>query len=196
MRRSRPAAAAVVVIGAAISQGALAANFNVANSPLTLHINSLDAQGLGIVVAPTTLKDANGETISKPVLHAALGSGQIDGICMIAQQSILGVTYSVVLSAPSGPERASGANVQFDVESLSAKDVALSNVIIGKSADDISLNGQSLGGQPGGFGLDAANGTTPCSTTFRAPPAARTFSVRCRRRSSTRRSSRGGHESC
>lgn len=154
-----PAAAAVVGIGAALSQGALAANFNVANSPIELHINSVEAEGLAIVMSPASLKDESGGTQSKGVLHAALGSGQIDGLCLIAKQTLMGVTYSVVLMIPQGEERASGSNVQFDVESLVAHDVALTNAILGKSADEISLNGQTLGGQPGGFGLDATNGT-------------------------------------
>ena len=154
-----PAAAAVVGIGAAISQGALAANFNVANAPLALHIDSVDAQGLAIVMQPTNLKDSNGDVQTKGILHAALGSGEIDGICMIAKQSIMGVDYSVVLSAPAGAEKAAGSNVLFDVESLVAHDVTLTNAILGKSADEISVNGQSVGGQPGGFGLDASDGT-------------------------------------
>ncbi|MBJ8348444.1 DUF6230 family protein [Antrihabitans sp. YC2-6] len=154
-----PTGAAVVAIGTAISQGALAANFNVANQPIDLHINKVTAQGLGIVMASASVKDDQGNSTPKGILHAALGSGEIDGICMIAKQSLMGVTYSVVLSVPEGEQKATGANVQFDVEGLVAHDVALTNALLGKSADEISLNGQSLGGQPGGFGLDATNGT-------------------------------------
>lgn len=154
-----PTGLAVAAIGSAISQGALAANFNVANQPIELHIDQVEAQGLGIVMAAANLKDSNGNTETKGILHAALGSGQIDGICMIAKQSLMGVTYSVVLSVPPGEQKASGANVQFDVEGLVAHDIALTNALLGKSADEISLNGQSLGGQPGGFGLDATEGT-------------------------------------
>jgi hypothetical protein len=154
-----PSLAIVAGLGSAISQGALAANFNVANQPVTLAIGSVDAQGLGIVMAQANVKNPDGSTEPTAILHAVLGSGSIDDVCLIARQSMLGVTYSVVISAPKNEQKASGANVQFDVTGLQAKGVKLTNALIGRSADDISVNGQSLGGQPGGFGLDASEGT-------------------------------------
>ena len=155
-----PSFLAIAGIGAAIGNGALAANFNLANQPISLHINSVTADGMGIVMASANVKNEDGSLNPTALLHAAIGNGQIDGVCMIAKQTILGATYSVVLSVPPGlDELATGANVQFDVTELVAHDVKITNAFIGKSADDLQVSGQTLGGQPGGFGFDAGNGT-------------------------------------
>jgi hypothetical protein len=155
-----PSFLAIAGIAAAIGNGALAANFNLANQPIDLHINSVTADGMGIVMSSANVKNEDGSMNPTALLHAAIGSGQIDGICMIAKQSILGATYSVILSVPPGlPELTTGANVQFDVTDLVAHDIKITNAFIGKSADDLEVSGQNLGGQPGGFGFDAGNGT-------------------------------------
>ena len=155
-----PSFLAIGGMAAAIGNGALAANFNLANQPISLHINSVAADGLGIVMASANVKNEDGSLNPTALLHAAIGNGQIDGVCIIAKQAILGATYSVVLSVPPGLDQlATGANVQFDVTDLVAHDVKISNAFIGKSADDLEVSGQNLGGQPGGFGFDAGNGT-------------------------------------
>src|SRR5690606_2582749 len=46
-----PSMAIVAGLGASMAQGALAANFNVADKPMSLTVDSLDAQGLAIVVS-------------------------------------------------------------------------------------------------------------------------------------------------
>ena len=154
-----PSMAVVAGLGAAMAQGALAANFNVADKPMSLTVDALDAQGLAIVVSSLTVSDTKGGSRPEAILHAAVGSGTLTGVCIIAQQEILGGTYSVVLSVPPDSGLASGANLQFDVTSLVGHNVTLANGLIGKSAELLSINGVSLDGQPGGFGVDVSEGT-------------------------------------
>lgn len=153
-----PSMAIVTGLGAAMAQGALAANFNVADKPMSLAVQTLDAQGLDIVVGSLNVTDTKGKTRPEAILHAAVGSGTLTGVCIIASQTILGGTYSVVLSVPPDSGLASGANLQFDVTHLVGHNVTLSNALIGKSADLLSINGVSLNGQPGGFGVDGSEG--------------------------------------
>lgn len=154
-----PSMAVVTGLGGAMAQGALAANFNVADKPMTLYVDSLDAQGLGIVVSSLNVAGTDGKTKPEAILHAAVGSGTLSGVCIIAHQSILGGTYSVLLSVPADSGLASGANLQFDVTKLVGHNVTLANGLIGKSAELLSMNGVSLDGQPGGFGVDVSEGT-------------------------------------
>jgi hypothetical protein len=154
-----PSMAVVAGLGAAMAQGALAANFNVADKPMSLNVDALDAQGLAIVVSSINVADTKGGTKPEAILHAAVGSGTLTGVCIIAQQELLGGTYSVVLSVPPDAGLASGANLQFDVTSLVGQNVTLANGQIGKSAELLSINGISLDGQPGGFGVDVSEGT-------------------------------------
>ncbi|MCE5287739.1 MAG: DUF6230 family protein [Nocardiaceae bacterium] len=154
-----PSLAVVTGLGAAMTQGALAASFNVADKPMSLAVQSLDAQGLDIVVSSLNVTDTKGNTKPEAILHAAVGSGTLTGVCIIASQSILGGTYSVVLSVPPDAGLANGQNLQFDVTRLVGHNVTLSNALIGKSADLLAVNGVSLNGQPGGFGVDGSEGT-------------------------------------
>ncbi|TSD99754.1 hypothetical protein FOS14_10875 [Skermania sp. ID1734] len=146
-------------LGALIAQGALAANFAVGSQQMQITADKIDAQGLGIVMASTNVKNSDGSTSAAPVLHAALQSGTIDNLCLIATQSLLGAKYSVIIAAPHGEQNVNGADVNFDLTGLETSPAVLNNAILGKSADEISVGGKSLGGQPGGFGLDVSQGT-------------------------------------
>ena len=68
------------------------------------------------------------------------------------KQSVLGVDYTIVMKATGG----AGDNMLFDLTQGVLDDTVLSNAVVGKSADELSFGGQSLGGQPGGFGVDAS----------------------------------------
>ncbi len=154
-----PSMALVAGLGASMAQGALAANFNVADKPMLLTVQSLDAQGMAIVVNSVNAANPDGSTRPEAILSASVGSGTLTGVCIIAQQKLLGGTYSVVLAVPPDAGLASGANLQFDVRSLVGHNVALANAQLGKSAELLAINGVSLNGQPGGFGVDVSEGT-------------------------------------
>jgi hypothetical protein len=153
-----PAAAAAVVISLAIAEGILAANFNVANQPFALNVAQLDGKGLGAVLAVEDLRNANSSTDKTGVLHAGLASAQLKGVCIVVHQSLLGVNYTITVGS-SGDVAASGDNLYFDITDLDATPATLRGAILGESADDVAVNGQSLGGTPGGFGLDNSRGT-------------------------------------
>lgn len=157
-----PTAVAAGFVGVAITQGALAAGFNVADQPFEMRVSELQGNGLGVVIGAANVKSADGSVSRKAVLHAGLNSADIAGLCLIAKQNFMGAAYSVLLSA-GGDERAGGQNVMFDVTDLDATPAVLSGALLGRSADEIFAAGQSLGGEPGGFGLDVGEGQATLS---------------------------------
>jgi hypothetical protein len=54
-----PSIATVAVLGFAITQGALAASFNVSNQKFLLNVKELQGTGLGAVLAAENVKDQN-----------------------------------------------------------------------------------------------------------------------------------------
>ena len=153
-----PAVAAVGALGFAIMQGALAASFNVANQPFFLKVRQLDGNGLGAVLAAENLKDPASKKSQTGVLHAALASAQMQGLCIVVHQSMLGVKYSITVGA-NGTQASSGNNLFFDITDLTSSPATLRGAQLGVSADELGVNGTSLGGQPGGFGLDLTRGS-------------------------------------
>ncbi|CAM2996258.1 DUF6230 family protein [Skermania piniformis] len=153
-----PAMLAAGFVGAGIVRGVLAANFTVGSQPLDLNVRSVNAQGLGIVMVTTDMRYPDGGTGVEPVVKAALGNAEIDGLCGIVQQSLFGQTVSLQIVAAAGGV-GQGSGIEFLVTELSAGQTELTNATLGRSADEVSVAGQSLGGQPGGFGLDVSNGT-------------------------------------
>ncbi|MGQ0632002.1 MAG: DUF6230 family protein [Sporichthyaceae bacterium] len=149
-----PAAVAVVAIGMAIAQGALAANFNVADQKFTLNVAELEGVGLGAV--PAAAKPNGSDEAG--VLHAGLTSAKLTGLCILVNESILGVDYTISIGS-GGSQAASGDNLFFDITDLNASPASLRGAVLGVSADDIAVNGTSLEGAPGAFGLDVTRGT-------------------------------------
>ncbi len=154
-----PATLVAGFMGAGIVQGVLAANFTVSAQPLEVGIKHADANGLALVMAAQDTRGTDGQVTSQPAAKVALGTANaVDGLCIIVKQTLLGQTVSLVIkAADTGP--ATGNNVEFVVTELNAGQTELSNVLIGRSADEVAMNGVPLGGQPGGFGLDASEGT-------------------------------------
>jgi hypothetical protein len=144
-----PATIAVAAIGLAISEGVLAANFAVNDQPFSLHVGTLEADG-GLQAVLAAEKAGGGKTSG--VVHAGVPSGHLSNLCILVHQSVLGVDYTISVGSSGG--MASGNNVYFDITDLQAQTASLSGAILGESADLINLNGQSLGGAKGGFGLD------------------------------------------
>lgn len=153
-----PSIAAVVVLGAAITQGALAANFNVSDQKFFLNVKELQGTGLGAVLAAENVKDPNSKKDQIGVLHAALAEARLTGLCIVVHQSMLGVKYSITVGS-SGTTAASGNNLFFDITDLTSSPATLKGAVLGVSADEVAVNDTSLGGQPGGFGLDVTRGT-------------------------------------
>jgi hypothetical protein len=149
-----PSTAGAAVLGAAIAQGALAANFNVANQRFTIGIDRLEGEGLGAVLAAAS---PHGTKEKPGVLHAALSSAKLTGLCMLVRQSLLGMKYTISIGAQGAP--ASGDNLYFDVTDLTASPATLKGAVLGASAETVAVDGTSLGGAPGGFGLDVTKGS-------------------------------------
>jgi hypothetical protein len=151
-----PATVAVAAIGLAISEGVIAANFAVNDQAFTLHVGQLQGKGLGAVLAAESLRDKK-----TGVLHAGMVSASLTDVCIVVHQSVLGVDYTITVS--SGAGGASGDNLYFDVTNLNASPATLRGAILGESADAVSVNGNPLGGAPGGFGLDVGKGSVTLS---------------------------------
>jgi len=92
------------------------------------------------------------------VLHAALSSAKLSGLCILVHQSLLGVNYTITIGS-AGAQPSSGNNLLFDVTELNASPATLSGAVLGVSADTVAVNNQSLGGAAGAFGLDVTKGT-------------------------------------
>jgi hypothetical protein len=153
-----PSIATVVVLGFAITQGALAASFNVSDQKFFLNVKELQGTGLGAVLAAENVKDPNSKKDQTGVLHAALAEAQLSGLCIVVHQSMLGVKYSITVGA-NGSSPSSGNSLFFDITDLKASPATLKGAVLGVSADEIAVNDTSLGGQPGGFGLDLTRGS-------------------------------------
>ncbi|CAM3808367.1 DUF6230 domain-containing protein [Smaragdicoccus niigatensis] len=148
-----PSTAAVAALSYSLQAGAMAASFNVADQALIAHIESVDGNGLAAVVSTVNAKNADGSTRPVGTLHLAIGNGKLRGVCIIAKQTVMGVGYSIVIKAATTGE-GTGQNLVLDATDAKAFNVTAENLLVGRSADEISLNGQSLGGQPGGLGID------------------------------------------
>lgn len=149
-----PPAAGAAVLGAAIAQGAVAANFNVASQRFTLGIDRLEGEGLGAVLAAASPSQSS----ERPgVLHAALSSAKLTGLCILVRQSLLGLPYTISIGAKGAP--ASGEKLFFDITELNATPATLKGAVLGAAAETVAVDGTSLGGAPGGFGLDVTRGS-------------------------------------
>lgn len=148
-----PSAAAVFAMSYALTSGAMAASFNVADQPLLATIESVDGIGLAAVVSSVNSKGPDGSTRPVGTLHVAIGQAKLHGVCIIAKQTIKGVGFSIVIKAATNGE-GSGQNLVFDATEAEAFNVTTRDLMVGRSADEVRMNGQSLGGQAGGLGID------------------------------------------
>jgi hypothetical protein len=114
-----PSIATVAALGFAITQGALAASFNVSNQKFFLNVRELQGTGLGAVLAAENVKDQNSKKDQTGVLHAALAQAQLSGLCIVVHQSMMGVKYSITVGA-DGSTASSGNNLFFDITDLKA----------------------------------------------------------------------------
>jgi len=150
-----PSTAAVAVLGAAFVDGVLAASFNVVDQKFTLNVGELDGTGLGAV--PALAHTATSGT-APGVLHAGLTSAKLTGLCIVVNQSMLGVPYTITISA-NGAKPSTGSNLYFDITDLNSSPATLTGAVIGESADAVTVNSAPLGGPAGAFGLDVSHGT-------------------------------------
>ncbi|MCZ7417704.1 MULTISPECIES: DUF6230 family protein [unclassified Streptomyces] len=160
-----PTALAVGALGAAISQGALAASFNVTDKPFTLTSNGIDGLGFGAIVNTPSVGHGDGSTSTDVgMTRMGFASADLAGLCGIVHQSVAGVPYSLLLTA--GQEVTAEPPAQFttDIDAsnlfLQATDIksagttTLENAVIGQSADQVLVDGRPLtGAVPGAFGL-------------------------------------------
>lgn len=153
-----PAGVAVTGMAVLMTQGVLAANFNASDAPFVLKVGKLVGKSLVAVPAAEGSKGTDGTSKKDAVLHAGLAEAQINGVCIVATQSLFGLDFTITVSSPD-TKVSQGQNIFFDVTSIGASTATLSNTILGKSADDITINGKSMGGTAGAFGIDGTGGT-------------------------------------
>ncbi|WP_406859105.1 DUF6230 family protein [Streptomyces sp. HUAS MG47] len=165
-----PAVVAVGALGAALQQGALAANFSVTGEPFTLTSNGVSGTGFGAIVNTPAVAHPDGTTTTNTgMARVGFASAGLAGLCGIVHQDIAGLPYSLLLTA--GQEITSPApgtlttdipasNLYFQATELKAGgSTTLENAVIGQSADQVMVAGKPLtGALPGGFGLGSAGG--------------------------------------
>lgn len=155
-----PSVLIVASLATAIVQGALAANFNVANTKLSLSADHLHATGFSGVLGTTTYKQSDGSSKQAGVLRAGIRAATIDGtLCVLVNQPLPIGSYTLVIKAGGGDAQMQVANLIADATQLVSKSKAtLGGAGLGVSGDDVAFNGKPLGAAPGSFGLDLSNG--------------------------------------
>ncbi|REF01040.1 DUF6230 family protein [Thermomonospora umbrina] len=146
-----PAAGVVVGLGIALSQGLLAASFATTNQPFEIESTALtNGNGFGAIMDQV----GTGSNGDKAVARAGFTSANLNALCAAANQSILGVDWTLQINS-SNPAIAA-QNLVLDGEAVQG-DATMSNVAMGKSADLVT---STPGGAAGNFGLTAGDGVT------------------------------------
>ena len=110
-----PSTAAVCAMSYALTSGAMAASFNVADQPLLATIEMVDGTGLSAVVSSVNAKGPDGSSRPEGTLHIAIGDAKLRGVCIIAKQTIKGVGFSIVIkAATNGGRRRSESRFRCD----------------------------------------------------------------------------------
>ncbi|WP_225802365.1 DUF6230 family protein [Streptomyces sp. NK15101] len=165
-----PSALAVGVLGTALAQGALAANFSVTGQPFTLTSNGVRGSGFGAIVNTPAVGRPDGTTsTSTAMARVGFASAGLAGLCGIVHQTIAGVPYSLLLTGGQKVTAAPPATFTTDIDAsnlyIQATELqaygptTLQNAVLGQSADQVTVAGKPLtGALPGGFGLGSAGG--------------------------------------
>lgn len=125
---------ASVVVG--IRTRVLASNFVVQNATAEFSTSGLDATNAGFGMTKTTRSD--GTTVY--VLRGGFANGTLDGLCFSQKQTILGLPYTLTISA--------GNNTLGGTYELSAKNVTLDiTQVRGTSQSGSAGNGINLDGK-------------------------------------------------
>ncbi|GAA2772655.1 DUF6230 family protein [Streptomyces showdoensis] len=173
-----PSALAVGALGAALAQGALAANFSVTGQPFSLTSNGISGTGFGAIVnTPPVGRPDGGTTTDTGMARVGFASAGLAGLCGIVHQSIAGVPYSLLLTAGQKVTATPPGTFTTDIDAsnlfIQATELksygptTLQNAVIGQSADQVLVDGKPLtGAVPGGFGLGSAGGPGGSSVTL------------------------------
>jgi hypothetical protein len=165
-----PSVALIAGIGEALAQGALAASFNLTNTPFTLMSNEVTGSGAGAVLNTPTVESSTGTTSNTTAMaRVGFSTASLAGLCGIVTQSFAGVNYSLLLTAGQAITTPPPATITTDITAkdlfLEATDLkgggatSLTNVVLGESADKVAVDSNNLGGAAGAFGLDATTGS-------------------------------------
>ncbi|TXS14831.1 cholesterol esterase [Streptomyces sp. adm13(2018)] len=173
-----PSALAIGVLGSALAQGALAANFSVTGQPFTLTSNGVEGSGFGAIVNTPAVGRPDGSTTTNTAMaRVGFASAGLAGLCGIVHQTIAGVPYSLLLTGgqkvAATPPTAfttdiDASNLYIQATELRAYGkTTLQNAVLGQSADQVTVAGRPLtGAVPGGFGLGSAGGEGGSSITL------------------------------
>ncbi|MFE0644021.1 DUF6230 family protein [Streptomyces sp. NPDC058877] len=165
-----PSVLAVGALGAALAQGALAANFSVTGQPFTLTSNGVEGSGFGAVVNTPAVGRPDGTTTTNTAMaRVGFASAGLAGLCGIVHQTIAGVPYSLLLTGGQEVAATPPATFTTDIDAsnlyIQATELqaygptTLQNAVLGQSADQVTVAGKPLtGALPGGFGLGSAGG--------------------------------------
>ncbi|MCP9206474.1 DUF6230 family protein [Streptomyces cucumeris] len=153
-----PSVAATAAIGVALSQGALAASFNVSGQQFKVTADRLDGKGFVQYGALDT--QHGGKTI--PVAVSAFKNAKIKGLCqsVVIPVPVFG-DVSLKLSAGNGSKQVEAKNLFIDLDQLDA-DATFRGINIGVAAGDSTKGpGIKKGDKalPGSFAQEADSAT-------------------------------------
>ncbi|MFI8419628.1 DUF6230 family protein [Streptomyces sp. NPDC085479] len=173
-----PSCLAIGALGAALAQGALAANFSVTGRPFTLTSNGVSGSGFGAIVNTPAVGRPDGTTTTDTAMaRVGFASAGLAGLCGIVHQSIAGVPYSLLLTGGQKVTATPPTSFTTDIDAsnlyIQATELqsygptTLQNAVLGQSADQVTVAGKPLtGALPGGFGLGSAGGEGGSSITL------------------------------
>ncbi|MFI0775216.1 DUF6230 family protein [Streptomyces sp. NPDC021212] len=153
-----PSVAATAAIGVALSQGALAASFNVSGQQFKVAVDRLDGTGFAQYGAIDT--QHGGKNI--PVAVSAFKSAKLKGLCqsVVVPVPVFG-DVSLKLSAGNGSKTVEAKNLFIDLDQLDA-DATFRGIDIGVAAGDANKGpGINKGDKalPGSFAQQADSAT-------------------------------------
>lgn len=153
-----PSVAATAAIGVALSQGALAASFNVSGQQFKVSVDRLDGTGFAQYGALDT--QHGGKNV--PVAVSAFKSAKLKGLCqsVVIPVPLFG-DVSLKLSAGNGSKQVEAKNLFIDLDQLDA-DATFRGIDIGVAAGDINKGPSIKKGDkadPGSFAQQADSAT-------------------------------------
>lgn len=164
-----PGIGGAVLVGVAISQGALAASFNLTNTAFTMRSNQLTGVGIAgyLNTANTYSSSSSGGTGATPAARIGIPNATLDGFCGVVTQTVAGVPVYIQLSAgvpvtgtpvatsATDPNLIKANNLFLEATSLAGSQVApsgstnyttdashpstIQNAILGITADQVKM---------------------------------------------------------
>lgn len=139
----------------------LGSNLVIQTNKAQFNTAQINAADVAFAMTPIQVRTGASGTSTKYVLRFGFGSGKLDGFCLSQSKSILGIDYTLRISARDGSTGSfdvTGKNVQFDVTSVnSSSSPAAGSGILLKGDVGLNVSQQSVSTYKDAGGGDIPN---------------------------------------